>query len=205
MTKYEIVEIRDEWKCNSATEAESYRPGDTASGDGVRDYLESFETKAEALEALKAYKNSYILRPSWGGGWYFLVEEYLVEENEYDEDGEFDQGGDIWEVADSSEWDRVLNHDRLGKNKFRLEIAMWDGNQYSEWDILAPESEEWFDSVRDFLQALDMNNFFEDFKYSDDVETLEKEYFKVVASYACNDGDEDYPLSWAEVSEMLEA
>lgn len=205
MTKYEIVGIRDEWKCNSATEAKSYRPGDTATGEGVRFYLESFETKAEALEALKKYKNTYDLRPAWGGGWYFLVEEYLVEENEYDEDGEFDQGGDIWEIADSSEWDVVLNHDRLGKNKFALEAATRDGSGYGEWQTIAEESEDWFDSVRDFLQALDTNGFFDDYKDSNDAEVLGKEYFRAVASYTCNDGDDDRPLSWVEVSEMLEA
>ena len=205
MTKYEIVEIRDEWKCNSATEAKSYRPGDTAIGEGVRFYLESFETKAEALEALKKYKNTYDLRPAWGGGRYFLVEEYLVEENEYDEDGEFEQGGDIWEVADSSEWDIVLNHDRLEKNKFTLESAMWDGSGYGEWQKISEESKDWFDSVLDFLQALDTNGFFDDYKNSNDAETLGKECFRVVASYTCNDGDDDRPLSWAEVSEMLEA
>lgn len=205
MTKYEIVEIRDEWKFRNFAGAKCWNPGDSIGRDGVRNYLESFETEEEARENLKFHKNSYSVSPSQGGGWYFLVAEYIIEKNEYDEEGEFDQGGDVIELADSSEWDVTLNHDVLERNKFRLEIAMWDGNQYSEWDILAPESEEWFDSVHDFLQALDMNDFFEDFKYSDDVETLEKEYFKVVASYACNDGDEDRPLSWAEVSEMLEA
>lgn len=205
MKKYEIVEITEEWKCDTMAEAESYHPGDTFNGEGVRDYLESFETKAEALEAIKAYKNSYSLYHGYAGGMFFAVKEYLVEGNEYDEDGDFDYCEGVWEIADSSEWDSVLNHDRLGKNKFTLEMAMWDGNRYGEWQTIAEESEDWIDSVRDFLQALDGNGFFDDYKNSDDVETLGKEYFKVVASYSCNDGDDDRPLSWAEVSEMLEA
>lgn len=61
--------------------------------------LESFDTKEEALEALKEYKSSYERMDGYHAP-YYIVEEVYVEENVYDEDGDWIDGGDVWRVAD---------------------------------------------------------------------------------------------------------
>lgn len=57
--------------------------------------IEPFEDKEQALKILKSYKSD-ICKMSGGAGSYYLVTEYYVEENEYDEDGEWISGGNIW-------------------------------------------------------------------------------------------------------------
>ena len=56
--------------------------------------IKSFEDKDKALEELKSYKTE--IRCS---GPFYDVEEYYIEENEYDEAGEFIQGGDVWGIS----------------------------------------------------------------------------------------------------------
>lgn len=201
MEKFEIVEITDEWECRSWAEAESYRPGETLDGDGRREYLEVFDTLEEAKENLKFYKNSYELMKNFYNNSYFLVKEYFVTQSEYDEDGDLIQEEEGLEMADASEWDIALNR-RLGNNKFRLDVATWDGAGYVGRDTIVPESEEWFHSVEDFLRALDVNHFFDDAYEAPDEET-KNEYYTIVATYPCDDGDEDRPISWAELKEIL--
>ena len=53
--------------------------------------VKSFDTKEEALEALKSYHTEIRDLNS-----YYLVAEFYVEENVYDEDGDWIEGGDIW-------------------------------------------------------------------------------------------------------------
>lgn len=57
--------------------------------------VKSFDTKEEALEALKSYHTEIRDLNS-----YYLVTEFYVEENEYDEDGDWLDGGDIWAFTD---------------------------------------------------------------------------------------------------------
>lgn len=57
--------------------------------------IASFDSKEEALEEIKKYKTDVALM-SGGAGHYYHIEEYAVEENEYDEDGDFVNGTDYW-------------------------------------------------------------------------------------------------------------
>ncbi len=197
MKKYEIIRIADEWK---AADAKKHRPGDSVI-NGEKDWLTAFDTEVEAREALKAYQNHYTLL-SGAAGSFFDVEEFVVEANEYDDDGDF-VGGDVLEIADASDWDIALNHDWLRRNKFALKIAEVNGSGFGEWMILEDESEDWFDDVADYLRSLDRNGCFDENKNTDDA-TRDKYYYKIVATYSCDDADEDYPLSWDYVSEILE-
>lgn len=60
--------------------------------------IKIFDDKDEALNELKLYKSD-ICKLSGGAGSYYLITEYYVEENEYDEDGEWINGGDVWEFS----------------------------------------------------------------------------------------------------------
>ena len=127
------------------------------------------------------------------------MEEFAIEENEYD-DGEFVSGGDVLEFADASDWDVALNHDWLDRNKFTLEIAQFDGTHFGEWMPLA-SSDDWFDDVEDFLKALARNGYFDDDNVAD-AATRDKFRYKVVATYGCRDANEDFPMTWNELTEL---
>ena len=93
MTKYEIKkatrEIRGYKNRNKIGE------GCTLEGNDIFDEIvKSFDSKDEALNALKAYKSEIDI-----AGDLYMVTEYFVQENEYDEDGEWIDGGDIWEFS----------------------------------------------------------------------------------------------------------
>lgn len=67
-------------------------------GDHYSEIVKSFDTKEEALADLQKYTTE-ITELSNAAGKYYLVEEYYVEENTYDEYGEWESGGDIWEFS----------------------------------------------------------------------------------------------------------
>ena len=196
MKKYDLVKFTDEIK---AAFARRFRPGDAVIG-GDKEDVTSFVTKEEALEALSWYRNSYTLYSGGAIGLFFDVEEFAIEENEYDDDGEFVSGGDVLATADASEWDVALNHDWLEKNKFALEIAQFDGTHFGEWMPLEEADGEWYDDVEDFLKTLAQNGFFD--KDVADAATRDKYRYKVVATYACRDINEDWPMSWNELTEL---
>lgn len=60
--------------------------------------IEIFDTLEEAREALKKYKTS-IRTFKATLGTIFLVTEYYIEENVYDEDGEWIEGGDVFDFT----------------------------------------------------------------------------------------------------------
>lgn len=60
--------------------------------------IETFETLEKAREALKKYKTS-IRTFKATLGTIFLVTEYYIEENVYDEDGEWIEGGDVFDFT----------------------------------------------------------------------------------------------------------
>ena len=60
--------------------------------------IKSFDDKEEALEELKKYETT-VRTLSDALGTYYLVEEFYVDEHEYDEDGEWIGGGDVWEYS----------------------------------------------------------------------------------------------------------
>ena len=57
--------------------------------------LESFGSLEEAKKALASFESN-IRELSDAVGRYYLVTEFMVEENDYDEDGEWIGGGDDW-------------------------------------------------------------------------------------------------------------
>lgn len=69
------------------------------SGNGDTDLIASYDSIEEAKADLKNRKSSVRLTSSFSSK-YYLVEEYFIEENEYDEDGEWINGGDIWEYSE---------------------------------------------------------------------------------------------------------
>lgn len=83
--------------------------------------LESFDTKEEALEALKEYKSSYERMDGYHAP-YYIVEEVYVEENIYDEDGEWIEGGDVWEFAED-EWTPRIKSERMKAGLTQQEFA----------------------------------------------------------------------------------
>jgi hypothetical protein len=96
MKKYEVVKNTREisWKKRN-----EIGKGCTLNQDNqYPETLESYEDKAAALEALKKYE-SEVYKTSGRIGTLYLVTEYYVEENEYDEDGEWIGGGDVWAFA----------------------------------------------------------------------------------------------------------
>ena len=190
MKKYDLVRFV------TARDARRFRPGDAVIG-GDKEWESSFDTKEEALEALSWHRNSYELCHC-GIGFFFAAEEFAVEENEYDDDGDL-VASTLLATADASAWDAALNHDWLRKNKFAIFIANFDGTHFGEWMPLE-ESDDWHDDVADFLRTLRQNGFFDEDVA--DAATSDKYRYKVVATYACRDINEDWPMSWNELTEL---
>lgn len=94
MTKYEIKKNYVEIKYADRMDIE---PGCSA-GSESDEVLESFDSKEKAIHALKKYESSIDLLSSNAGS-YFAIEEFVIEENKYDEDGDFVDGGDILEFS----------------------------------------------------------------------------------------------------------
>ena len=90
MKKYEIIENTREVK-----HAEDIKEGCTLDQqDQEPVVLESYDTLDEAKEMLKTYDS---FAKDMSGYW--LVTEYYIEENDYDEDGEWVSGGDVVEFS----------------------------------------------------------------------------------------------------------
>ena len=66
--------------------------------DQYPEIVVSFDILDEAKAELQKYKSS-IRELSGGAGKYYLVEEYYIEENSYNEDEEWVEGGDVWEFS----------------------------------------------------------------------------------------------------------
>lgn len=90
MKKFEIVKTTAEisWK-----ERNEIKEGCTMY-DVDPEKIASFGTKEEAEKELKKYKTDVC-----ASGSLFTVEEFSIQENEYDEDGEWIGGGDIWKFT----------------------------------------------------------------------------------------------------------
>lgn len=99
MVKYELVtesgriERKDE---------RTIKPGCVCeqTGDRFPEILKSFDNKVDALNELKNCQ-SYIREVQGFRGSWYEVEEYYVQENEYDDEvpAEWINGGDIWEFS----------------------------------------------------------------------------------------------------------
>lgn len=90
MKKYELREKEIEVRFKNRNKI---KPGCTADLglDTDSELIKSFDDRDEAEEALREYKSS--IREV---GSVYLVKEFYVEENDYDDDGEWISGGDIW-------------------------------------------------------------------------------------------------------------
>lgn len=97
MKKFELVSSRVEISHKCRLEI---KEGCSHHNDPDPEIIESFNTSEEALDALKGFKSS--VRDF---GRYYLVEEYYVEESDYDEDGEWIDGGDVWGFSEMPELD----------------------------------------------------------------------------------------------------
>ena len=93
MRKYELKKADIEIKYR---DRKNICPGCTQNQEELdSEIIATFTDKKTALEELEKYSSS--IREMSG---YFLVEEYYVEENEYDESNEWIGGGDIWEFSE---------------------------------------------------------------------------------------------------------
>lgn len=98
MKKYELIERTAEFKDKRAI-----KPGctvdialNTPGYDKDPEILKSFDSLDEAREALKNYESDVRVLSGHDGKRYYLVTEYMVEENDYDDEGEWCGGGDDW-------------------------------------------------------------------------------------------------------------
>ena len=97
MKKYELLERTAEIRNKNAIV-----PGCTVNAalntpgyDDDPEKLESFGSLEEAKKALTSFE-AKVRELSDSIGRYYEVTEYMIEENEYDEDGEWCGGGDDW-------------------------------------------------------------------------------------------------------------
>lgn len=98
--KYEIRKNTKEISCKKRVEIKAGCTLDQENQDP--EIIKAFDDKEEALNELKQYK-SEICKLSGGAGSYYLVTEYYVEENGYDEDCEWVSGGDVWAFSEMPE------------------------------------------------------------------------------------------------------
>lgn len=96
MVKFELVK---ESRNINRKDAKVIKPGCVCEhlGDHFDEVLKSFDNKSDALEELKKYQSSITEYGSL-----YEVEEFYVEENEYDDEepDEWISGGDIWEFSE---------------------------------------------------------------------------------------------------------
>lgn len=95
MKKYELVKRSAEinWK-----ERKTIALGCTMN-DPEPEKIKEFESLEEAQKELKNYKSD-IHKMSGNIGTLYEVAEYMIEENEYDEENEWISGGDVWDFSD---------------------------------------------------------------------------------------------------------
>lgn len=98
MKKYELIERTAEFKDKRAI-----KPGctvdialSTPGYDEDPEILQSFDSLDEAKKALATFETNIQELSDHIGRRYYLVTEYMVEENNYDEEGDWVSGGDDW-------------------------------------------------------------------------------------------------------------
>ena len=116
MKKFEIVKTTAEisWK-----ERNEIKEGCTMY-DVDPEKIASFGTKEEAEKELKKYKTDVC-----ASGSLFTVEEFSIQENEYDEDGEWIGGGDIWKFTPME----IFVVDKETR-KTKIVVSKWHGFFY---------------------------------------------------------------------------
>lgn len=127
MTKYELFKLNNEI---SRKNRYGILPGCSIDLNGSQDpeKIEEFQTKEEALEALKKYSTSV-----GEGSGFFSITEYYVSEIEYDDDGDF------------------LNEDILEYSKMNIEVI-----EKPSYNVLA--SFDNYKDAEDFKNSYDGEN-----------------------------------------------
>ncbi len=106
MKKYEIIKNTIEITKDRKSEVQA---GITLTGrDQEPEIIDSFDTLEEAKESLKHYRSDISEVTTCSKISYIAVEEFYIEESEYDEDGEWVSGYGISEFA---LWDTVYTID----------------------------------------------------------------------------------------------
>lgn len=90
MVKYELIRRSKEFTYKTRNEIKS---GCTMY-DSDPEKLKSFDELKEAKTELEKYKTEI-----QHSGNIYTVTEYMIEQNEYDDDGEWVNGGDVWEIS----------------------------------------------------------------------------------------------------------
>ena len=99
-TAMTIYELKKNTREMSFKERKEIREGCTLDQrDMEPELIASYEDKEEALAELRKYRSD-IRSFSTAVGTMYLVTEFYVEENTYDEDGKFVEGGDIWDYSE---------------------------------------------------------------------------------------------------------
>lgn len=97
MVKYEVKKGSVEVMYKDRNEI---KPGVVLTSDNQEpELIKAFDNKEDALEELQKYKSSITIHNY--NGTLYLVEEYYVEENVYDDEDEEEwlSGGDVWEFS----------------------------------------------------------------------------------------------------------
>ena len=122
MKKYEIIKNSVEVK-----DIKKYEQGITTKQDNQEPNVEeSFDTLEEAKESLKNYTKEITKMSGC-----YLITEYYIEENVYNEDNEWEAGGDIWEYS-----------------KAHIEVV-----EYNTYEILGT-----FDNIKDAMKEAENYN-----------------------------------------------
>ena len=114
--------------------------------------LASFESKEDALKALKSYKTSIF--ETGNAVNYFCVEQYFIEENEYDDDSEWIDGGDVLSYTDIKitlyvDYEEVSSFNNYAEAKAAFD-ALDDAPEYED-----AESDEGFKYVKVYLKPFE--------------------------------------------------
>jgi hypothetical protein len=145
--KFELKEISVEVPF---AEKKTIEKGRAVHSENEPELIKSFETEDDALATLSKYETT--VKTLYNHGMtYFLVEEFFVEINEYDEDGEWINGGDVVEISDMK--NRYKTRDFEAGNEIEefdtLEEAIEAIKRYEEQDKKEGTYEEGFYEVYD--------------------------------------------------------
>ena len=150
MRKYEVREVSAEVALKDKRLIEpgmAQNYNSEKSGNGDTNLIASYDTVEEAMADLKQRKSSVSLTSSFSGKKYYLVEEYFIEENEYDEDGDW-ISGDIWEYSEMPcyeiQYNRLMDREKIYWTD-SLEDVMEEADEgicYTQEDIIIYENGE---------------------------------------------------------------
>lgn len=111
MKKYELIKRHGIFKYSDRLEITAGCTG----GDPDLEVIGTYDSKEEALAALKKYKSQIWTEETFSSGTEYHVVEWSVEENEYDEDGEFESYVGTWDWSEMQiEVTVIPSYDTIG-------------------------------------------------------------------------------------------